>query len=97
MPIQENKVVISYAWIFDKYQIIFFFLLQREKLYDFIGSTFGNLNKLAASSAYKDINSAEFLTQFKCELQSLENKISEVVTSMAQSNNATGTTSLTNL
>ncbi len=73
-------------------------LLQREKLYDFTASTFGNLNKFAASWTYKDINSAKFLTQFKCELQSLENKVSEVVTSMAQSNNtASTTTSLTNL
>ena len=67
------------------------------KVYDYIGSALINLNKLAATWPHGSIKSEEFLTQFRCELESLETKVNGLVNSIPSSNTITSALSLTKL
>lgn len=67
------------------------------KVYDFIASTLGNLNKLAVSWTFANINGEEFLAQFRSELESLETKVNGLVNSIPSSNTTASAPSLTKL
>ena len=67
------------------------------KAYDYIGSTLTNLNKLAATWTNGNIKSEEFLTQCRCELESLETNVNGLVNSIPSSNTTAGALSLTKL
>ncbi len=57
-----------------------------EKNFDIIGSTFGNLNKLASAWTNININGVEFISILKSELASLEKQVVEIIKPIVETN-----------